>query len=346
MVHMPAHIYQRVGRYADAIKSNQLAIAADEDYITQCRAQGLYPMAYYPHNIHFLWFAATARRAERGWPSTSARKVASKIDDDDARSSCRCTAGFRVVPYYALTRFGRWDEMLKEPEPPAVQRVPDARRGTTRAAWRSWPPAGCRGRAGARDAEGAAGRPVARRSRCSRPTPAGAIAGDRRRRCWPARSRRRAASSTRRSRTSSARCASRTRSSTPSRRSWHYPPRHALGAMLLEAGRAGRSRDGLLGGPAAQPRERLGAVRARRRRCARRSKDADAAIVEARRKAALARADVTLHGSRFGRAATAATAAAAAQRCPGVRHDRLEARARDRRHPRIRRARRPATARR
>ncbi len=60
MVHMPSHIYQRVGRYADAMKSNQLAIAADEDYIAQCRAQGIYPMAYYPHNIHFLWFAATA----------------------------------------------------------------------------------------------------------------------------------------------------------------------------------------------------------------------------------------------------------------------------------------------
>ena len=59
MVHMPAHIYQRVGRYADAMQSNQLAIAADEDYITQCRAQGLYPTGYYPHNIHFLWFAAT-----------------------------------------------------------------------------------------------------------------------------------------------------------------------------------------------------------------------------------------------------------------------------------------------
>ena len=52
MVHMPAHIYQRVGRYADAMKSNELAIKADESYITQCRAQGFYPMAYYPHNIH------------------------------------------------------------------------------------------------------------------------------------------------------------------------------------------------------------------------------------------------------------------------------------------------------
>ena len=60
MVHMPSHIYQRVGRYADAAASNEPAIAADEDYITQCRAQGLYPMGYYPHNIHFLWFAATA----------------------------------------------------------------------------------------------------------------------------------------------------------------------------------------------------------------------------------------------------------------------------------------------
>jgi hypothetical protein len=41
------------------VKANQLAVVADEDYISQCRAQGLYPMAYYPHNIHFLWFAAT-----------------------------------------------------------------------------------------------------------------------------------------------------------------------------------------------------------------------------------------------------------------------------------------------
>ena len=69
MVHMPSHIYQRVGRYADAMRSNELAIAADENYITQCRAQGLYPMAYYPHNIHFLWFAATADGQSR-WPST------------------------------------------------------------------------------------------------------------------------------------------------------------------------------------------------------------------------------------------------------------------------------------
>jgi tetratricopeptide (TPR) repeat protein len=117
MVHMPAHIYQRVGRYADAIKSNQLAIAADEDYITQCRAQGLYPMGYYPHNIHFLWFAASADGQSK-LAIQAARTLASKIDDETLKAA-PFTAGFRMVPYYALTRFGHWDEMLKEPEPPA-----------------------------------------------------------------------------------------------------------------------------------------------------------------------------------------------------------------------------------
>ena len=78
MVHMPAHIYQRVGRYADAARSNELAIAADEDYISQCRAQGLYPMAYYPHNLHFLWFAATADGRSK-LAIEAARKAASQV---------------------------------------------------------------------------------------------------------------------------------------------------------------------------------------------------------------------------------------------------------------------------
>src|SRR6266536_2429675 len=117
MVHMPANIYQRVGRYADAARSNELAIAADEDYISQCRAQGLYPMAYYPHNLHFLWFAATAD-GRSAVAIAAARKAASRVDDETLKA-VPLLAGFRVVPYYALTRFGKWDEMLREPEPPA-----------------------------------------------------------------------------------------------------------------------------------------------------------------------------------------------------------------------------------
>lgn len=118
MVHMPAHIYQRVGRYADAQRSNEMAIAADEDYISQCRAQGLYPMAYYPHNLHFLWFAATAEGNSK-IAIDAARKAASQVNDETLKA-VPLLAGFRVVPYYALTRFGKWDDMLREPEPPAI----------------------------------------------------------------------------------------------------------------------------------------------------------------------------------------------------------------------------------
>src|SRR5436853_1553843 len=118
MVHMPAHIYQRVGRYADAQRSNEMAIAADEDYISQCRAQGLYPMAYYPHNLHFLWFAATAEGNSK-IAIEAARKAASQVSDETLKA-VPLLAGFRVVPYYALTRFAKWDEMLREPEPPVV----------------------------------------------------------------------------------------------------------------------------------------------------------------------------------------------------------------------------------
>ena len=120
LVHMASHIYQRVGRYADAAHSNELAIAADEDYITQCQAQGIYPMAYYPHNLHFLWFAATMQGRSR-IAIASARKTAAQVSDS-ALAALPLLAGFRVVPWYALTRFGKWDEMLVEPAPPPANR--------------------------------------------------------------------------------------------------------------------------------------------------------------------------------------------------------------------------------
>jgi tetratricopeptide (TPR) repeat protein len=116
LVHMPGHIYMRVGRYADASAVNEMAILADEDYIAQCRAQGLYPMVYYPHNIHFLWAAATMEGRSRV-AIDAARKAASRIDDA-MLDQVPLLAGFRVVPYYALTRFGQWEEMLREPAPP------------------------------------------------------------------------------------------------------------------------------------------------------------------------------------------------------------------------------------
>jgi tetratricopeptide (TPR) repeat protein len=116
MIHMPSHIYLRVGRYADAMKSNQLAIAADESYIAQSRAQGIYPMVYYPHNIHFLSFAATIDGQSRV-AFESAREAASRIDDVMLKDF-PLTALFRMQPYWTLARFGRWQEILAEPAPP------------------------------------------------------------------------------------------------------------------------------------------------------------------------------------------------------------------------------------
>jgi tetratricopeptide (TPR) repeat protein len=117
MVHMPSHIYQRVGRYADAVAANVAAAKADESYISQCRAQGIYPMAYYPHNLHFLWYAATAegRSAEA---IAAARKTAAQVSDAQL-DALPLLAAFRVVPLYALARFGKWDEVLAEPVPDA-----------------------------------------------------------------------------------------------------------------------------------------------------------------------------------------------------------------------------------
>jgi tetratricopeptide (TPR) repeat protein len=116
LVHMPSHIFRRVGRYADASRSNQDAVAADEDYIVQCRAQGVYPLAYYPHNIHFLWDSATMEGRSLT-AIEAARKSASSIPEGAWRE-VPLLHQFLVAPLFAYTRFGEWDSILSEPRPP------------------------------------------------------------------------------------------------------------------------------------------------------------------------------------------------------------------------------------
>lgn len=115
LVHMPSHIYVRVGRYADAAGSNELAVRSDEDYITQCRVQGFYPVSYYPHNIHFLWFAETMR-GRSGPAIEAARNTASKLTPAVLRDAPGLQF-FAAVPQQSLVRFGRWEEILREPRP-------------------------------------------------------------------------------------------------------------------------------------------------------------------------------------------------------------------------------------
>lgn len=116
LVHMPSHIYMRVGRYADAYESNRLAVLADEGYITQCRQQGIYPLAYYPHNIHFLtWAAQRQGRSEEA--IRQARKVSAKAKEAQAGADFALYESFYCMPIYLMTRFGKWDAILAEPQP-------------------------------------------------------------------------------------------------------------------------------------------------------------------------------------------------------------------------------------
>ena len=117
MVHMPGHIYMRVGRYKDAVEANLAAILVDEDYISQCYAQGLYPLGYYPHNIHFLWSAASMMGNEE-LSIDAAKKTAEKVSASNLKEA-RFFQNFAATPLLAYLRFGKWNEILTTPDPGA-----------------------------------------------------------------------------------------------------------------------------------------------------------------------------------------------------------------------------------
>ena len=117
MIHMPAHIYIRVGRWNDAVRSNQHAIHTDEVFIEGQHPMGVYPLAYYPHNIHFLAFASTmAGRSAQAIEASNT--LTSKVNLDAARQVGMLQ---EMLPYHALTltTFGKWDDVLAEPLPPS-----------------------------------------------------------------------------------------------------------------------------------------------------------------------------------------------------------------------------------
>lgn len=120
LVHMPAHIYARVGRWNDAVVANQRAIEADEAYLAVCRgnAQGLYPLGYVPHNHHFLWFAASM-----GGQASVAREAAAATAERTNLPELMRQPGFGGLQHYWMTpwfdhvRFGRWDEIAGQANP-------------------------------------------------------------------------------------------------------------------------------------------------------------------------------------------------------------------------------------
>ena len=125
IVHMPSHIYYRVGRFADAAKVNELAATVDEGYIAACKAQGFYPAGYYGHNIHFLW---TSAEMEGRYKTSidAARRLVKAVDAFKLSEQMPQGELYAFTPIATLLRFGKWDDVLAEPMPPAALKVDTA----------------------------------------------------------------------------------------------------------------------------------------------------------------------------------------------------------------------------
>ncbi len=125
IVHMPSHIYYRVGRYEDAAKVNEQAALVDEAYIATCRAQGYYPAGYYGHNIHFLWTSSEMMgRYEAS--ITAARRLIKAVDPEVLAKTTPQMELYAFTPVVTQVRFGRWKEVLAEPAPPPALKLETA----------------------------------------------------------------------------------------------------------------------------------------------------------------------------------------------------------------------------
>ena len=120
LVHMPAHIYARVGRWHDAVIANQRAIEADDAYLALCRGntQGVYPLGYVPHNHHFLWFASSMEgngaMAQSAARTTAERTNLQELMRQDGFAGLQ---HYWMTPWFERVRFGRWDEIAGTPNP-------------------------------------------------------------------------------------------------------------------------------------------------------------------------------------------------------------------------------------
>jgi len=114
IVHMPAHVYIRTGDYEAAVKTNEQAAEVDRAYIKASGAQGIYPMMYYSHNLHFVAIcgAMNGRYAE-------ARKNADLLVANVGPhvKEMPPLEGFMTIPIAVEIRFHHWNEILKMPAP-------------------------------------------------------------------------------------------------------------------------------------------------------------------------------------------------------------------------------------
>ena len=116
LVHMPSHIYMRTGNYDGARANNATAAGVDEKYIQTTGAQGVYPLMYYSHNLHFEAIAAGTQGR-----CADAREAAKKLGDnvEPALKDMPMLEPFMGIALAVEVRCGRWDALLERSEPAA-----------------------------------------------------------------------------------------------------------------------------------------------------------------------------------------------------------------------------------
>ena len=115
LIHMPAHIYFRVGRYLDSLEANKVASAADEAYLAQVQAGGIYPYAYYPHNVHFV--LVSAQMAGDAATVLDAAAKLDKVVTEEAARTVPLAQPVKAAPLFAYAQFGTPEQILALPAP-------------------------------------------------------------------------------------------------------------------------------------------------------------------------------------------------------------------------------------
>ncbi len=114
LVHMPSHIYSRIGEFEKAAKVNELASEVDRQYVARSGAQGMYPLAYYSHNLHFVAYSRMMQgryQDAREYAQRLRKNVAGAID------GMPMLGAYAAYEWLVLVRFEKWEEMLKQPTP-------------------------------------------------------------------------------------------------------------------------------------------------------------------------------------------------------------------------------------
>jgi tetratricopeptide (TPR) repeat protein len=150
LVHMPSHIYYRVGRYLDALADNKLAAAVDETYLATTNApMGVYRLGYYPHNVHFV-LAAAQMSGDGPTVIAAAEKLQAIIPDEVARAIAMVHP-VKAAPYFAHAQFSPPERILALQAPgdgiPYVKAMWHYARGVAQVARRDFTAAASEGNA-------------------------------------------------------------------------------------------------------------------------------------------------------------------------------------------------------